>query len=122
MDNEQILLNLYKQQQYSETRSKIQVLFMIISGCRQCHRVSRVDSILHRLGVHRYVRWNSAVCSDHRIFSSDQANQTEHGLLYYAGVFLLYLYSSILVFNRNRRRRSICGNHHSGVHRHFIYW
>ncbi len=32
MDNEQILLNLYKQQQYSETRSAIQKLFMIISG------------------------------------------------------------------------------------------
>ncbi|HPJ01507.1 MAG TPA: diguanylate cyclase [Candidatus Limiplasma sp.] len=32
MDNEQILLDLYKQQQYSETRTKIQKLFMTISG------------------------------------------------------------------------------------------
>ena len=31
MDNEQILLNLYKQQQYDQTRSKLQKLFMVIS-------------------------------------------------------------------------------------------
>ena len=32
MDNEQIMLNLYKQQQYSATRSKLQKLIMIISA------------------------------------------------------------------------------------------
>lgn len=32
VDNEQILLNLYKQQQYDETRSKLQIIFMIASS------------------------------------------------------------------------------------------
>ena len=33
MDNEQILLNLYKQQQFDETRTRLQKIFMIISAC-----------------------------------------------------------------------------------------
>lgn len=45
MDNEQVLLNLYKQQQYSETRTKIQKLFMTISGAGSA--VALVMSIIY---------------------------------------------------------------------------
>lgn len=45
MDNEQILLDLYKQQQYNQTRSRLQKVFLTVSGAGSA--VAMIGSILY---------------------------------------------------------------------------